>query len=290
MAESLEMPEAVTHDRPDDYVRHLVAKAGSSFLWGMRLLPRSRRRAMYGIYAFCRAVDDIADGTDEESQKRAQLEAWRQEVEQLFAGTPTHPIMRALLQATQSFDLPKAEFLAVIDGMEMDARESICAPTREDFTLYCRRVAGAVGLLSIHAFGARGPAAEELAVVQGEALQITNILRDLEEDAALGRLYVPRDLLDQQQITNTDPLSVLEHPDFAAVHAVLCAEAQELVARARTLIQQTGGSSLRPARLMLEIYSRLLDRIQATGWPHGETRITVPRAEKLWLVLRYGLI
>lgn len=290
MAESLELQQAVTKDEPDDYVRHLVEKAGSSFLWGMRLLPPSRRRAMYGIYAFCRAVDDIADGPDEEPQKRAQLEAWRREVDQLFAGIPTHPIMRALQQATGSFDLPKAEFLAVIDGMEMDAREAICAPSRDDFTLYCRRVAGAVGLLSVHAFGARGPLAEELAVVQGEALQITNILRDLKEDAAIGRLYVPKDLLELQGIPSSDPRSVLEHPDFAAVHKALGAEAQVLVERARSLIQQSEGSSLRPARLMLEIYSRLLDRILATGWPHKETRITVPRAEKLWLVLRYGLI
>ncbi len=290
MAESLELQQTVTTDEPDDYVRNLVEKAGSSFLWGMRLLPPSRRRAMYGIYAFCRAVDDIADGPDKEPQKRAQLEAWRREVDQLFAGTPRHPIMRALQQATRSFDLPKAEFLAVIDGMEMDAREAICAPSRNDFTLYCRRVAGAVGLLSVHAFGARGSVAEELAVVQGEALQITNILRDLKEDAAIGRLYVPRDLLDRQGITSRDPHKVLEHPDFATVHSALCSEGQVLVERARSLIQQSEGSSLRPARLMLEIYSRLLDRIIATGWPHEETRITVPRIEKLWLVLRYGLI
>ncbi|WP_179954293.1 presqualene diphosphate synthase HpnD [Denitrobaculum tricleocarpae] len=290
MAESLELQQAITRDTPETYVRKIVEKAGSSFIWAMRLLPPSRRHAMYGIYAFCRCVDDIADGPETEAQKHAKLEAWREEVEQLFAGTPKHPIMQALQPAKDSFNLPKAEFLAVIDGMEMDARASIRAPVREDFTLYCRRVAGAVGLLSIHAFGARGPAAEELAVVQGEALQITNILRDLWEDAARGRLYVPRDLLKQEGIEDTDPLTVLKHPNFTRVHAALCAEADRLFSRARELIAQSAGSSLRPARLMLEVYGRLLERVKETGWPHDENRITLRRAEKLWLVLRYGLI
>lgn len=290
MAESLELRQAINRGKPETYVRDMVEKAGSSFIWAMRLLPPSRRRAMYGIYAFCRCVDDIADGPDDEAQKRAQLEVWRDEVELLFAGTPRHPIMHVLLQAKESFDLPKAEFLAVIDGMEMDAREAIRAPTRDDFSLYCRRVAGAVGLLSIHAFGAKGPAAEELALVEGEALQITNILRDLKEDAARGRLYVPRDLLEKAGITQTDPRAVLEHPDFAGVHAALCAEAEVLFARARTLIAQSTGSKLRPARLMLEVYGRLLARVRDAGWPHGETRLKLRRAEKLWLVFRYGLI
>ena len=290
MAESLEVRQAINHGKPETYVRDMVERAGSSFIWAMRLLPRPRRRAMYGIYAFCRCVDDIADGPDDEAQKRAQLEAWRDEVELLFAGAPRHPIMHVLLQAKESFDLPKAEFMAVIDGMEMDAREAIRAPTREEFTLYCRRVAGAVGLLSIHAFGARGPAAEELALVEGEALQITNILRDLKEDAGRGRLYVPRDLLEKAGIAETDPRAVLEHPDFARVHAALCTEAEVLFGRARALIARNAGSSLRPARLMLEVYGRLLMRVRETGWPHGEKRIRLRRAEKLWLVFRYGLI
>lgn len=290
MADSLELRESAAIERPEDYVREVVLRAGSSFLWGMRLLPPSRRSAMYGIYAFCRAVDDIADGLEDEAQKLAQLESWRNEVELLFAGEPKHPIMRALSGATRQFELPKAEFLAVIDGMEMDVRKPALAPPLAEFQLYCRRVAGAVGLLSIRAFGARGPEAEELAVIEGEALQITNILRDLNEDAALGRLYVPREYLEAQGIAERNPQAVLADPGFARVHARLCAEARSRFTRARVLIRQSSGSSLRPARLMLEIYSRLLERLDAAGWPGGTQRVRVPRAFKLWLVVRYGLI
>ncbi|WP_282610222.1 presqualene diphosphate synthase HpnD [Pelagibius sp. Alg239-R121] len=289
MADSFDLLETTGGDRPDDYVRDLVRRAGSSFLWGMRLLPPSRRRAMYGIYAFCRAVDDIADGTAEETRKYAQLEAWRQEVHMLFAGNPKHPIMRSLQEATSAFELPKEEFLAVIDGMEMDVRTPIRAPSREDFTLYCRRVAGSVGLLSVHAFGARDGVAQELAVIEGEALQITNILRDLKEDAARGRLYIPQEMLEQQGISDFDPASVLAHPEFATVYAALCAEARTRFVRARGLIRQVEGSALRPARLMLELYSRLLDRLEAVGWPNGEQRVRVPRHEKFLLILRFGL-
>ena len=290
MANSLELRDSSAVERPDEYVREMVLRAGSSFLWGMRLLPPSRRRAMYAIYAFCRAVDDVADGQEEETHKLAQLESWRKEVDLLFTGKPKHPIMRALVEATRQFGLPKAEFLAVIDGMEMDVRNPAVAPSLSDFQLYCRRVAGAVGLLSIHAFGAKGEEAEELAIVEGEALQITNILRDLQEDAAVGRLYVPREYLEAQNITDRNPKNVLADPRFAEVHKTLCAEARQRFARARQLIRRNSGSSLRPARLMLEIYSRLLERIDDRGWPGDGRRVRVPRAVKLWLVLRYGLI
>ena len=276
MAESLPLRSDRAQQPPDDYVRDLVRKAGSSFIWGMRLLPLRRRRAMYGIYAFCRAVDDIADGPADQNEKRAQLQAWRQEVELLYAGTPRHPVMRALEDAATRFELPKAEFLAVIDGMEMDARETICAPSRADFTLYCRRVAGAVGLLSVRSFGAAGRAAEELALVQGEALQIANILRDLKEDAGRGRLYVPRDLIEQAGIEISEPNAILNHPEFAQVYAALCAEAEALFLRARNLIRQADAASLRPARLMLETYYRLLLRLQSRDGPAAMTGFPCP--------------
>jgi phytoene synthase len=289
MTESLDLRSPSAKKEPDDYVQDLVRQAGSSFLWAMRLLPASRRRAMYGIYAFCRAVDNIADGPAEATEKRAQLETWRHEVDLLFSGKPEHPIMRSLQAAVQVFRLPKAEFLAVIDGMEMDVREPVSAPSQADFTLYCRRVAGAVGLLSIRAFGASGALAEELAIIEGEALQITNILRDLEEDAARGRLYVPAELLKTYGIAQTDPLKVLAQPKFSDVYRALTEMARMRFKRARALISQIGGPSLRPARLMLETYSRLLDRLEAEGWPRTAVQIKVPRIKKLWLVLRYGL-
>ena len=146
---------------------------------------------MYAIYAFCREVDDIADEPGAIEDKLAALVGWRTEIDRLFEGNPTRSTTRALLPALAAYSLPKKEFLAVIDGMEMDAREAMVAPSLADFELYCRRVAGAVGCLSICAFGATGSDGEQLAVTLGEALQVTNVLRDLDEDAARGRLYLP---------------------------------------------------------------------------------------------------
>ncbi|MDH3597052.1 MAG: squalene/phytoene synthase family protein, partial [Rhodospirillales bacterium] len=174
---------AATH-----HVHEVVRRSGTSFLWGMRVLPKARREAMFAIYAFCREVDDVADGPDAPAAKLASLEEWRAEIARLYDGRPTRPTTRALAGPVAAYGLPREEFLAVIDGMEMDARAAVVAPSLEDFALYCRRVAGAVGMLSIHAFGAEEPHAREIAVALGEALQITNILRDLAEDAAEGQV------------------------------------------------------------------------------------------------------
>ena len=193
------------------HARAVAFRSGSSFLLGMRVLPARRRAAMYAIYAFCREVDDIADEAGAVDEKLAALDAWRAEIEQLYHGQPSRPTTRALLDAVEAFALPKDAFLAVIDGMEMDAREAMVAPDRDAFALYCRRVAGAVGMLSIRAFGAREPEAKEIAVTLGEALQITNILRDVHEDADRDRLYLPQELLESRGIfiTNTpDKVSI----------------------------------------------------------------------------------
>ncbi len=188
----------------------IVRRSGSSFFWGMRLLPLRRRQAMYAVYAFCRTVDDIADRPGEQAGRQAELDGWRAEIDRLYAGGRlTEPVAAALLPAVREFDLPKVEFEAVIDGMESDLRRQNVAPSMAALRLYCRRVAGAVGLLSIRCFGAEGRDAEKLAVALGEALQLTNILRDLGEDAADGRLYLPAELLERHGIAERDPWRAL---------------------------------------------------------------------------------
>ena len=153
-------------------VRQIVARSGSSFLWGMRVLPRPRREAMYAIYAFCREVDDIADGSGEADTQMRQLGEWRDEIEALYAERPARPVARALAPAVTAFALPREEFLDIIEGMEMDVADTMRAPAAADLEVYCRRVAGAVGLLSIRAFGAEEPEAHTLALVLGRALQL----------------------------------------------------------------------------------------------------------------------
>ena len=202
MAPPAESP-ALDVDAARAHVQAVVAASGSSFYWSMRLLPRAKRDAMYAIYAFCREVDDIADGAASPAAKLAELDGWRVEIAALFAGRPSRPTTRALALPVSRFALPRAEFDAMIDGMEMDAGERMRAPSLAELERYCRCVAGAVGLLSVHVFGTRGPQLEQGALALGEALQLTNILRDLAEDAGRGRLYLPRELLDRHGISGS---------------------------------------------------------------------------------------
>jgi phytoene synthase len=272
-----------------DYVRQVATASGSSFLWGMRLLPRPRREAMYAIYAFCREVDDIADEGGSPAEKQRDLTAWRSEIEALYAGRPSRPTTQALLRPVHDYALPKAEFLAVIDGMEMDARADIRAPSMTDFRLYCRRVAGAVGVLSVHAFGANEPQARDLALAEGDALQLTNILRDVAEDAERGRLYLPRELLQRHGIESTDPMTVLRDPRLREVCRELAVLAEERFAEAERLMATCKRGPMRPARIMLAVYHRLLDRLREHDWADMEAEIRLPKSEKLWLALRNGL-
>src|SRR6516164_7659628 len=186
-------------------IRHRVEAAGTSFYWAMRLLPKHRRNGMYAVYAFCREVDDIADGERLLDHKIAALAAWREEIDALYAGHPHHLVAHALRQPIVRYDLRQRDFLSIIDGMKMDARANIRAPDLAMLDLYCARVASSVGHLSVHVFGDPSDAAHTVADSLGRALQLTNILRDLDEDAGRGRLYLPREILDRHGIREADP-------------------------------------------------------------------------------------
>ena len=272
------------------HVQAVVAASGSSFYWSMRLLPRVKRDAMYAIYAFCREVDDIADGDAPAAAKLDELAAWRAEVEALFAGRPSWPTALALARPVARFDLPKAEFDAMIDGMEMDAAERMRAPTMAELERYCRCVAGAVGQLSVRVFGARGEAPERGALALGEALQLTNILRDLAEDTARGRLYLPRELLAQQGITSRDPDRVLAHPALPEVCGALAERARRRFEDADRLFARSDRRRLRPALVMMQVYRRTLERLVARGWQRLDQPVRLARPERLWLAVRYGLL
>lgn len=286
-------------DRPADetaiaearrHVRALVERSGTSFALGMRILPRPRREAMFAIYAFCREVDDIADEPGSEAEKLAGLAAWRREIDALYLGAPGRLTTLALAEPVVRFRLPHEEFLAVIDGMEMDAREALVAPDMATLRLYCRRVAGAVGLLSLRAFGADDPAAADFALRLGEALQLTNILRDLDEDAERGRLYLPRDLLDAHGIGAGEPAAVLAHPGLPQVCDDLAALARQRFAEADQALALCDRRRLRPALLMMGIYEDTLDRLLARGWRDRTGSLRRGKAGKLWAAFRRGLM
>ena len=275
-------------------VEAIVRASGTSFFWGMRLLPAHRRRAIFAVYAYCREIDDIADGDWPAATKQARLQGWREEVERVYAGAPTNPIARALLEPIGRFDLPKAEFHALLDGMARDAEGGPIAPTDADLRSYCRQVAGAVGMLAIRIFSENDPNAdaetrEAIAVTQGEALQLTNILRDLSDDAERGRLYLPDALLARHGAQTRDPQALLHDPALPAVCRELAGEAAARFARTHDLLDRVDPATARPCRLMLGVYERLLRRLRATGWRHPEQRVRVPKWEKLWVVARHGI-
>jgi presqualene diphosphate synthase len=280
---------AETADEARAAVRARVEAAGTTFYWAMRVLPEARRDAMFAIYAFCREVDDIADGSAPPEAKRRELDAWRGEIASLFAGRPATTAGRALLEPTRAFDLRREDFLAVIDGMEMDAAD-IRAPGLAELDLYCDRVASAVGRLSVRAFGVATEAADRVAHALGRALQLTNILRDLAEDGARGRLYLPRELLQSEGITATDPATVLKQPALPRVCAALAEIAERHFAEARAAMRDCLRRPMRPAAAMAAVYHAILRRLQRRGWRDLEREVRIPAALKLWLALRYGLL
>ncbi len=272
-----------------DAIRRRVEAAGTSFYWAMRLLPAARREAMYAIYAFCREVDDIADDWPEAERARG-LAAWRDEIAALYEGTPQHPVARALREPVARFALRRGDFEAIIDGMEMDAAGDIRAPDLATLDLYCARVAAAVGHLSVHAFGDPSPAAHRVADALGRALQLTNILRDLGEDAGRGRLYLPREVLDRHGIRATEPRTVLRHPALPAACRDVAALAERHFADADAAMAQCSRRAMRPAALMGAFYRATLDELLRAGWRDPASRVGLSKRRKLWLVLRHGIV
>jgi squalene synthase HpnD len=271
-----------------DAVEASVRAAGTSFYRGMRVLPADRRHAMYAIYAFCRIVDDIADDDGAFSEKLPRLAAWRERIAGLYSGQSDGPVTRVLAVAVQRFGLRREDFLAVIDGMQMDAEAAIVAPDLATLDLYCDRVAAAVGRLSVRAFGDSSAAADEVAHSLGRALQLTNILRDLQEDAERGRLYLPREWLDEAAVPH-DPPAALRAPGLPLVCARVAALANEQFQAAREAMRRCDAKAMKPARLMGATYGAILARLERRGWSRPDERVSVPAWQKLWLALRYGL-
>ena len=269
----------------------VVTRSASSFSLGMKMLPAERRKAMYAVYAFCREVDDVADAGGSTDVRLTELERWREEVLRLYQGRPTRPTTLALLSPVRTFALPQEEFLALIDGMEMDARESMRAPEMATLLLYCRRVAGTAGLLSLPIFGATELEARVFALSLADALQLTNILRDLLEDALRGRLYLPRETLLHHGIEPTlAPDAVLRHPAMPAVFGDLIRLARERYAEADAALSHCNRRRLQPALLMMAIYEAILDRLESAGWNPTAAAPRLSKPAKLWAALTRGLL
>jgi phytoene synthase len=276
-------------DNRDKAIAPRRRAAGSSFFWVMQFLPYERREAMYALYNFCREVDDIVDGDASRSLKQTLLLNWRSEIALLYSGRPQHAVTRGLNKAIHLYGLRCDDFLAIIDGMGMDARTDIRAPSLAELDLYCERVAVAVGRLSVRIFGEETPAGKRVAAELGRALQLTNILRDLAKDARRHRLYLPRELLQARCIFATVPSWVLAQPALPDVCRDLATLAEGHYAAAVEAIAACPRRTMRPAAAMLGIYRALLHELLAHGWRRLEEPVRVPARRKLALVLRHGL-
>jgi len=273
----------------DDQVEAIVRKSRTSFYWAMRLLDADRRRAMYAIYAFCRLVDDIADDEGASEDKRRGLAQWRREIAALYAGSPIHPVTRALAGPVAAYGLKQRDFLAIIDGMEMDGAAAVRIDDMAALETYCDRVACAVGRLSNRVFGIDDSRGDVIATALGQALQLTNILRDLDEDADRDRLYLPLDLLKRHGIDTIDAKAVLGHPRLGDVAGELADIAQGRFAEADAALKQCDRRQMRAAIIMMEVYRRIFGRLLARGWHrHGEA-VGLNRLEKIWIMLRHGV-
>ena len=257
----------------------------SSFYKGMRILPRAEREAMFEIYSFCRAVDDIADDQGPREGRREHLAQWRSDIGALYEGRPPEHLS-GLAQAVKQFNLKREDFIAIIDGMEMDVVADIRAPDRATLDLYCDRVACAVGRLSVRVFGMESEAGLALAHHLGRALQLTNILRDLDGDASLGRLYLPREALQAAGITSTSPRAVLAHPALGKVCGVLVDMAQSEFREAKSIMARSPRRVVRAPRIMGEAYRSILDALIARGFEPPRTPVRLSRGRLLLIVLR----
>jgi phytoene synthase len=265
------------------------ATTGSSFSWATHLLPAQRRQALCALYAFCREVDDIADGEASHALKQTLLLNWRSEIAHLYAGRPRNAVTLGLNKAIHLYGLRCQDFLAVIDGAEMKARSDIRAPSFAQLDHYCECVAVAVGRLSVRIFGDETSSGERVATELGHAVQLTDILRDLAEDAKRHRLYLPRELLHARGIFATTPSWVLAQPALPDVCRDLALLAERHYAAAAEAMAACPRSTMRPAAVMLGIYRALLDELIARGWQKLDEPVRVPAWRKLALVIRHGL-
>lgn len=267
---------------PDEYCQQKTVQSGSSFYYSFLFLPPERRRAITALYAFCREVDDTVDEATDGSVARIKLAWWRTEVSKMYSGTPTHPVMLALQPHVATYQLEEKHLLAIVDGMEMDLDQSRYLDY-PGLQRYCWHVAGVVGILSASIFGYTNPQTLAYAEKLGLAFQLTNIIRDVGDDARKGRIYLPVNDLQQFGVTANDLLKLQHSDKFEALMRFQAERAQTIYDEALTLLPKEDRRAQRPGLMMAAIYRTLLDEIQRDGFHVLNQRISLTPLRKLWL-------
>ncbi|MDP2809448.1 MAG: presqualene diphosphate synthase HpnD [Rhodocyclaceae bacterium] len=270
---------------PDEYCRRRAAASGSSFYYSFLFLPSERRRAITALYAFCREVDDAVDDCHDAKTAASRLDEWRREIARLDADTPTHPVTKALAAARKRFGLPSEQLLEIIDGMAMDL-DTARYPDFKALHLYCYRVASVVGLLAAEIFGYRDRRTLKYAHDLGLAFQLTNIIRDVGEDARRGRIYLPLDELARFGVSEADILECRPSGNFRALMEFQAARAVEHYERAFAQLPAVDRKSQRAGIIMAAIYRATLDEIARDGFRVLDRRTRLSPRRKLWLALK----
>ena len=267
---------------PDEYCQDKCAKSGSSFYYSFLFLPVARRRAIMALYAFCREVDDVVDECEDASIAATKLAWWRQEVERIADGQPTHPVGLALQSVGREFSLPKEQLLEIIDGMEMDLQQSRYLDFK-GLSLYCYRVASVVGLLAAEIFGYQDRKTLKYAHDLGMAFQLTNIIRDIGEDARRGRIYLPVDELKQFNVPAADILKGHYSENFSRLMQFQIERAEHYYQQAFAQLPEGDRKAQSPGLMMAAIYRTLLDEIKRENFQVLHQRIALTPVRKLWI-------
>jgi phytoene synthase len=267
---------------PDEYCQQKTVQSGSSFYYSFLFLPQERRRAITALYAFCREVDDTVDETHDQSVARIKLAWWRTEVSSMYKGSPTHPVTQALQPHLANYDLQEQHLQAIIDGMEMDLDQSRYLDY-PGLRKYCWHVAGVVGILSASIFGVSNPRTLEYAEKLGLAFQLTNIIRDVGDDARKGRIYLPVNELQQFNVTAADILNFRHSDKFEALMKFQADRAQAVYDEALALLPKEDRRAQRPGLMMAAIYRTVLDEIERDDFKVLNQRISLTPLRKLWL-------
>lgn len=270
---------------PDDYCQETAARSRSSFYHSFRFLPEQKRRAITALYAFCREVDDVVDECAVVEEARVTLDNWRQEIHRLYHGTPQHPITCALQPLLTDFDLAEEHFLEIIDGMEMDLGE-VRYETFTQLSLYCYRVASVVGLMAAEIFGYQDRHTLRYAHDLGMAFQLTNILRDVSEDAQRGRCYLPTEEMNAHGVVFEDLVQGHDHDGVKKLLAQQAERAEHYYDKAMSELPEVDRYAQLSGLIMAEIYRKVLRRIEALDYPVLHQRVTLPLWQKLWLAWR----
>jgi 15-cis-phytoene synthase len=267
---------------PDEYCQQKAAQSGSSFYYSFRFLPPERRRAITALYAFCREVDDAVDEPADPGVARVTLNWWRNEVAQLYAGSAQHPVTRALGPAVGPFNIEQVQLDEILDGMEMDLTQNRY-PSFEHLQLYCHRVAGVVGLLAANIFGFRNPRTLDYAEKLGLAFQLTNIIRDVGDDARKNRIYVPQDEMQRFGVSEADVLAARHTENFARLMNFQAERVKRCYADALAALPAEDRRSQRPGLVMAAIYRALLEEIGSDNYQVLSHRTRLTPIRKLWI-------